>query len=288
MPEVWRDKECGKDASGMSSILWVDSRVGSVELIPELHKQGIDARSATLDSADFAFTGNGPEGDAEFGIERKALPDFIDSARSGRLYGISVEQRESQLDRMLRTYDFAWLLVEGDYSTDGRGRFVQARGRRGNVPVAGGWTEDMLNKTLLSLDLRGGIRVKETRSTKQTVRWLASLFRSHTDKAWSEHTTLRTLQRRESIVPVSSFRDMVMRLDDVGVGFAASRAVEIHVLAKLKHMHVETTLENMLRCLAGMTLFEWENLEIQERGGSSRKFGTSRALRVMEAFRRQR
>jgi ERCC4-type nuclease len=264
--------------------------VGSVELVPELHKQGIDARPATLDSADFAFAGNGPDGDAEFGIERKTLPDFIDSARSGRLYGISVEQRESQLDRMLGTYDFAWLLVEGDYSTDGRGRFVQARGRRGNVPVAGGWTEDMLNKTLLSLDLRGGIRVKETRSTKQTVRWLASLFRSHTDKAWSEHTTLRTLQRRESIVPVSSFRDMVMRMDDVAVGFAVSKAVEEHVRSKFKSIQEprDITLQTMLQVLLEMSLHDWENLEVPERGGTTRKFGTSRALRVMEAFRRSR
>jgi hypothetical protein len=60
------------------------------------------------------------------------------------------------------------------------------------------------------------------------------------------------------------------------------------VLARLQQMHVETTLENMLYFLASMTLFEWENLEIPERGGTTRRFGTSRALRVMEAFRRKR
>lgn len=266
-------------------ILWADSRVGSVELIPELVKAGIDARKATLDSADFAFTGHGPEGDAEFGVERKTLPDFVDSARSGRLYGVSVEQQESQLDRMLRTYDFAWLLVEGDYMTDGRGRLVQQRGRRGYLPVAGGFTEDSLNKALLSLDLRGGIRVKETSTTKQTVRWLASLFRSHTDKKWEDHTTLRTLQRRESIKPVSTFRDMVMRLEGSDIGFAASRAIEKHVLAQLPN---GATLQAMLLALAAMTLHEWENLQVQERGGTSRKFGTARALRVVESLRRAR
>lgn len=269
----------------MSSVLWCDSRVGSVELIPELIKHGVDARKAVLDSADFVFTGHGPEGDAEFGVERKTLPDFVDSSRTGRLYGVSVEQQESQLDRMMRTYDFAWLLIEGDYSTDGRGRFVQARGRRGNVPVPGGFSEDVLNKTLLSLDLRGGVRVKETRSTKQTVRWLCSLFRSHTDKQWVDHTTLRTLQRRESTKPVSTFRDMVMRMEGSDIGFAASRAIELHVLARLTH---GATLEAMLMAFAMMTLHDWESLDVPERGGTTRKFGTARALRVVTALRRSR
>lgn len=264
------------------SILWVDSRNGSIELLPELVKHGLDARSAKLDSGDFAFSGWGPDGDAEFGIERKTLTDFVDSARTGRLYGVSTEQHESQLDRMLKAFDFAWLVLEGQYTTNPLGRLVQVQARRSRV-IQGGFSEDGLNKTILSLDLRGGLRVKETNSAKQTVRWLASLFRAHTDKTWDQHTTFRTVQRRESIKPVSQFRDMVMRMEDVG--FAASKAVETHVLACLPNGH---SLQAMLLTMLSMTLHDWEELNVPSAGGVTRKFGTSRAIRVTESLRRQR
>lgn len=266
----------------MTPVLWVDFRNGSIELLPELQKAGLDARKATLDSGDFAFTGLGPDGDAEFGIERKTLTDFVDSARSGRLYGVSTEDHESQLDRMLKAFDFPWLLLEGHYMTDQRGRLVEVRARRTRA-LQGGFSEDGLNKTVLSLDLRGGLRVKETNTTKQSVRWLASLFRAHTDKAWSEHTTFRTPQRRESIKPVSQFRDMVMRMEDVG--FAASKAVERAVHARLPNGH---SLSAMLATMLSMTLHDWEDLDVPTAGGETRKFGTSRAMRVVEALRRQR
>lgn len=269
----------------MTPILWVDYRNGSIELLPELLKLGINAREVKapgLDSADFAFTGNGPDGDAEFGIERKTLTDFADSARSGRLYGVDTEGHDSQLSRMLKAYDFAWVLVEGQYGTDQRGRLVHVTHHRSRA-IQGGFSEDSLNKALLSLDLRGGVRVKETNTSRQSARWLASLFRSHTDKAWTEHTTFRTLQRRESIVPVSLFRDMVMRMEDVG--FAASRAVETHVLSQLPN---GASLQAMLMVCVNMTLHDWENLDVPTGKGTTRKFGTARALRVVESLRRQR
>lgn len=278
------------------SILWVDFRTGSIELLPEFIKQGVDARKATLDSADFAFTGRGPDGDAEFGVERKTLTDFVDSARSGRLYGVGIETqaggtREAQLARMLDTYDFPWLLIEGEYLTDTRGRLVQPRGRRGNVVVPGSFSEDSLNKTLLTLGLRAGIRVKETNNSRQTVRWVTSLFRSHTDKRWDEHTTLRTPQRRESIKPVSQFRDIVMRFEDVG--FAASKAVERHVNsllgvgALIAGLPKRVSLQAQLSCLLNLTLHDWEDLDVPARGGVTKKFGTARALRVVDTLRRQ-
>lgn len=273
----------------MSSVLWIDYRTGSIELLPEFTKQGLDARKATLDSADFAFQGHGPDGSAEFGVERKTLTDFVDSARTGRLYGVGIETqaggtREAQLARMLTTYDFPWLLIEGDYSTDAKGRLVQLIRHRNVKPVPGNFSEDSLNKTLLSLDLRAGIRVKETNNSRQTVRWVTSLFRSHTDKRWDQHTTLRTPQRRESPKPVSQFRDIVMRFEDVG--FAASKAVETHVNAQLPNGR---SLQAQISALLSMTLHDWESLDVPAgRAGETKKFGTPRALRVVDTLRRLR
>jgi hypothetical protein len=37
-----------------------------------------------------------------------------------------------------------------------------------------------------------------------------------------------------------------------------------------------------------MTIHDWEDLDVPATGGATRKFGTARALRVVESLRRQR
>lgn len=264
------------------STMWVDSRVGSKELLGALRKSGIDARSTVLDAADFCFEGNGPDGACQVGIERKALNDLVGSLRSGRLQGMSTEAgQESQLVRLHNTYDFVWLLVEGLYGTDSKGRFVAGAVGRRTVP--GGFSEDSLEKALLSLDLRGGMRIKQTTNMAQSVRWLVSLFRSFTDKEWDKHTTLLTMIRPERAVgikPISAFRLAVMDLCP-GIGIAASRAVEKYCAFGGDAGHASITV------MLNMPLSAWENLEIETPAGP-RRLGTAKAFRVIEALRRVR
>jgi ERCC4-type nuclease len=254
--------------------MWVDSRVGSKEMLPALRRAGIDAKPAILDSADFAFTGNGPDGDCEVGVERKALNDLVGSLRSGRLQGMSTEAgQESQLSRLHDTYDFVFLLVEGAYSTDRAGHLVsQGIGRRS---VPGGFSEDTLEKALLSLTLRGGMILKQTSNQAQSVRWLVSLYRSFTDKQWDQHTTMKTMIRPEKmgIKPVSSFRLAVMDLCP-GIGLAASKAVE-------------KWCKGSLAAMLAMPLSAWEDLEVETPSGP-RRLGTAKAIRVIDALRRVR
>lgn len=269
----------------LSRIMWVDPRVGSKELLSSLRRHNIDAKLAqpVLDSGDFCFEGYGPEGVVQIGIERKALNDLVGSLRSGRLQGMSTEAgQESQLDRLHATYDFVWLLVEGLYHTDRQGRFVAGIGRRS---VPGGFSEDSLEKSLLSLDLRGGVRIKQTGNMQQSVRWLASLFHSFTDKKWDEHTTMHTMIRPERALgpkPVSAFRLAVMDLCP-GIGLAASLAVERFCGAQIDEPSDHPSISRMLR----MTLSEWENLEVATPAGP-RRLGTAKAFRIVQALQRVR
>lgn len=262
--------------------LWVDSRTGSIELLDGLRALGLPAKKTKLDSGDFMWEGHGPEGPALVGVERKTLNDLVDSLRSGRLQGISTESSQSQLDRMADTFDFSWVLVEGNYTTDKAGRLVSVQ-RHGNArAIAGGFTEDILNKAMLSLDLRGGVRVKETQNRRQSERWLGSLFRSFTDKRWEQHTTMKTQKRPEKLhtAPISDFRVAVMGLCPGVIGMAASKAVERFCL-------MPGGAAPSFGILFAMTLVDWEDMEVQTPAGP-RRLGTAKAVKVLEALRRYR
>lgn len=263
----------------MVNAVWLDSRVGSKELLAPLRKLGIPAQLTILDSADVAFTGNGWDGPVEVGIERKTIMDLVQSLRSGRLQGTSHDQH-SQLDRLHKTYDIAWLLVEGDMGGDRRFGKLMKAGGGATQRLPGGYTEDSLTKALLSLELRGGMRIKQTATLHQSAIFIGSLFHWFTDKLWDDHSTLHAPLKRESILPLSMFRDIVMRFP--GVGIAVSAAVE-------KRCMVETPTgpHPSLTKLLSMNLSDWEALEEITKTGT-RRFGTTKAGRVLEAVRKLR
>lgn len=262
------------------STVWLDSRVGSKELLPGLQKLGIPTGLTILDCGDIAFAGNGPDGLVEVGIERKTLTDLVGSLKEGRLQGQSSEEHKSQLDRMRETYDVCFLLVEGALSGDRSGTLFRRFGNK-KADVKGGYSSDSLTKAVLSLYLQGGMRVWQTDSLRASTAFVAALFRWFTDKEWDQHSTLHAVSLgHRSMLPLSPFREMVMKLP--GIGLAGSAAVE-------KHCMVETSdgkHPSFTRLLA-MTLSDWETLEETTTRGP-RKFGTPKAARVLEAVRRLR
>lgn len=258
-----------------ASVVWVDGRVGSRELLPLLIRQGIRAELATLDAADFAFEGKGPHGDETIGIERKTIGDLVSSLTSGRLQGLQGESSSGQLGRLTSTYDYVWLLVEGLWVTDANGRLC-ARRHSGSIrPIAGGFTEDSLTKRLLSLELqgsemtRGGFRVKQTSGMQQTAAWIASLFRWFNDKEWTEHRTLETRHTPSTPFRISRFREIAMTLP--GIGLAASKAVETHC---------KGSALVMLR----MNAADWAEVEVTTPAGP-RRLGLAKGERIAEATR---
>ncbi len=254
-------------------MIWVDYRQGSAELLEPLRKAGIRAEETTLNAADFAFTGNGPDGDVEVGIERKVLRDLVDSLKTGRLQGMQTESGNGgQIGRLVETYDYAWLLVEGAWTVDKQGRLCQRRHHNTLRPVGG--SEDMLVKRLMSLELLGGLRVKQTANARETVRWLVSLYRWFTDKDWHQHGTLNAVSRPQQGIQanrLSRFQEMLLPLP--GVGFAVARAIE--------QLLSGTDKLGQLRSLSISTLAE---LPIETPAGP-RMLGRSKAEKIVIAIR---
>lgn len=250
------------------STLWIDYRQGSCEFEPLLRQRGIDAKivpAPGLDSADFAFEGRGPDGALQIGIERKTLTDLTTSLRDGRLCGMPTEEgKGGQLHRLLKAYDVVWLLVEGHWVTDNAGR-LQVKGRVRNTKLPGAFTEDSLTKQLLTLELKGQLRIAHTSGMTQSAAWLASTFRWWTDKDWNQHGTMNVVHtRQKGIMPLSTFREMTMPLP--GIGLAGSKALE-HAFGG--------SLTRLLHC-AESTLAD---IEIQTPAGPRRLGARAKELR---------
>ena len=205
------------------------------------------------------FDGNGPDGDVQVGVERKTLPDLVASLRDGRLPNF-------QMEKLRRTYDVMWLLVEGEIATDRLGRLYGHIGRRKRQALPGSMTEDVLVKSLLTLELQGGFRIARTANTKQSAAWIASCARWWSDKQWDEHSTLSTPYQR-TMVPVSLFCDRAMKLPGVGLAVAKSLEAATH------------GSENEL---CQMSLTELSNMPVSMRSGTKR-LGLQKAEAILQA-----
>ena len=86
------------------SVVSVDDRMGSGEVAPILRGLHVPVKVERMDSADFAFEGNGPKGRCLVGIERKKVKELIQSIESGRFEG-------EQLPKMVKTQQ-DWLTLE--------------------------------------------------------------------------------------------------------------------------------------------------------------------------------
>lgn len=163
--------------------LQVDRRIGSSDLYLPLMQAGVPTDLTDLTYGDCAFLGRGPaDRPVTIGIERKTVPDLVQSLLTGRLNG-------HQLPGLIGGYEFAWILVEGAYRSDDEGCLL--------LPRKGGWyplslrgqrfQAATLDAWLLTLSLRGGARVVQTWNASGTVRWLKALYLWWTQKAWEEH-----------------------------------------------------------------------------------------------------
>lgn len=146
-----------------------------------------------LEYGDIVFSGHGADGIAHIGCERKALSDLVSSIDSRRLSG-------SQLIGLLDSYDYIYLVVEGEWRAGEAGELevrksvkgkwgwygLEARGRRGR----NGTTPTMLYREvsnyLQTLTLKCGVNVVRTRDHRETAAWAAGTYRWF-QKQWDEH-----------------------------------------------------------------------------------------------------
>ncbi len=195
-------------------MLFVDPRLGSYELVKPLRAAGLDVDDSVQLDCDIYFTGRG-EGSTPItiGVEHKKIGDLINSLNTERLQGL-------QMPRMLSTYDRNWLVIEGEWQHDREGRVTtwKKRGMRGVVRGAPPAIE--LEKRLLTLETRGGFRVRHCLSRRDTVRFITALYRFWTDRALDEHKSHLALHApdldRRLLAPFSTKREIAARLPSIG------------------------------------------------------------------------
>ncbi len=232
------------------------------DLLNPLIKAGLPAQLERLDSADIAFIGKGAGGaPVHVGIELKRLDasstDLTQSLQSGRLSG-------EQLPKMIGAngaYDYGWLLIEGTWRHNESGQITVYRGpKAGWVAIRGGITAAELEKRTLSLQVCAGLFLKETNSRRDTVRFIAALYRWFTSVDLDKHSSHLAVHKPSQLIPVSAFRQAVASWP--GVGLKTSKAVE-------------KRFSGSVRDAASASAKYWAEIDID-----GRKFGMARASKL--------
>ena len=202
-------------------MILVDDRTGSVEIAPLLQ----DPMVCRLDYADFAWSGNGPEGPVDVGVERKTLMDLLSSMTTGRLSG-------HQIIGLTHHYDWVYLLVEGIWKPDRNTGVLQHITKGGKWgPVAQGsrrfMARDIWNFSN-TLQVMCGIITVTTSNHWETARWLAAC-NGWWEKKWGNHRSHLQFQK-----PVTHARlskpTLVVRMASQLAGVGWDRARKIGVL----------------------------------------------------------
>lgn len=172
--------------------LLVDDRAGSKDLMAHACIRDIGSLTR-LESADVAFTGNGPDDSLLIGIELKSISDLVSSIGTGRLPA-------SQVPAMLDTYDVSYLLHYGSYRADPisgvlqvahRGRWLDHRVGSRSVPY--GWLMSMLTTFM-----GAGMRIVRVTDLTEAAAWIAAQYRWW-QKPWSDHRGLHTFDKSTHI-----------------------------------------------------------------------------------------
>lgn len=241
-----------------------EDRKGSGELIKPLKAAGYEVLKTRLEYGDVSFEGRGSGGKSvSVGIELKRLSDLQGSLRSGRLAG-------HQLPGLLGPegiYDYAFLVVEGQYRADSTGHLMVFKGaRKGWRPLPGGMTVAEMEKQILTLEMCVGIHIRFTTDRDATVRFIGLLYRWFTDTALDAHTSHLAIHQPTGVLPLSKRRQALCGIP--GVGRKLSNVVESQF--------------GSIRNAVNASVDDWAALESTDDKGRTRKLGTKVATQIVD------
>lgn len=206
-------------------MLIVDERVGSKDLLIALQNLGVPAELGHLYSGDVSFIGRGiNDAPVYIGLELKRTTDLIGSLRSRRFQGF-------QLERLVNTYDRAWLISEGMWR-EGDGGILEVYQAGWRPALAGprGVMASDLESWILSQTIRGGLGYRHCSHRVDTIRFIGVLYHWWVDRALDEHRGHQAIYTpspdQASFVAPSLLRKIAAQLD--GIGWEKSTAIETH------------------------------------------------------------
>lgn len=209
----------------------IDDRIGSANLLPLFAPLGAPTTITRLSSADFAFWGNGPdEAPLRIGIERKTVPDLLDSLRSERFVG-------GQLPDLLDSYQRIYLFVEGPMRRSWREEgMLEYRVESGQAGSGGGgfcdWTTGfgagtnwyyVFNRFAAFEEL--GLRLRRPMNMADTAAQVVSLYQWWS-KPYASHQSHNAIKHVEVNIRKAGPVAKVGRA--LGLGHEAARRAEKH------------------------------------------------------------
>lgn len=245
----------------------LDYRAGSGELEEPLSALGLDVHKTEtpdeLPFGDIAFEGRGEENKpVQIGIEFKKLEELVGSLRTNRLQG-------HQAPGMQDSFDFRYLLIEGELHYDKRGRLLKRVGKRDFKPLAGNMGVGELLKRIFVLHLQWGLNPLWTRSRRDTLLFIQMLYRVWTDTALDEHKSHLGIYQPPAIVPLTGFRQTVSGPLFPGISLRKSLAVE-------------RAFGGSLRKAVNASKDTWARIEVPDKHGKVKRLGTKVAERIVE------
>lgn len=207
-------------------MLQLDTRTGQEELEQLIKKRGIKVEVTKLEFGDAAFLGHGPQDEPVcVGIEIKKVADVLKCITDGRFAG-------HQLPGLVASYEFAWLLVEGQFRADMHTGVLQITGHKGYFHDAHiGARQFMyrdLDHWLLTMSIKTGIKVIRAFNRYETAQILADIYTWFTDKGYDGHKSHLAMDTsrdpdRSLLVKPSLVRRVASQLP--GIGLEKSAAV---------------------------------------------------------------
>jgi ERCC4-type nuclease len=193
-------------------MILVDDRQGSVELADVITSPKLVCR---LEFADFAWSGNGPDGPVNVGVERKTLMDLLQSMTTGRLSG-------HQMIGLTRDYDWIYLLVEGIWRPDRKSGMLMRVNSRGQWVAASQGSRRFMARDIYnffnSLNVMCNIVTVQTSNVWETAKWLDSAY-GWWSKAWDKHRSHLQFQKpvtHATLTKPSLVTRMASQLEGVG------------------------------------------------------------------------
>lgn len=220
-------------------MITIDSRKGSAEFIKLIPNSSL----ATLEYADFAFFGRGPDAMPWYiGIERKTISDFLGSMATGRFTG-------HQLPGLLASYNVVYLIIEGLVRYELTNGLTKQRRGSAWCTIEHGNRRYGANEVLgyqNTLSLKTGVITWRSMSKRETAQHVISLYNWWNKKDYdAHHSHLGKRGTTVSLTKQSLLRRIASELPTIG--WSKSRAVEDHF--------------SSVQAMVNATVEQWEQIE---------------------------